>query len=36
MSEESERIRKREGIISIILLHVILEIPVPPTISVPR
>lgn len=31
MSEESERIRKRRGIISIILLHVIPEIPVPPT-----
>jgi hypothetical protein len=31
MSEESERIRKRKGVISIILLHVIPKIPVPPT-----
>jgi len=31
MSEESERIRKHGGVISIILLHVIPEIPVPPS-----
>jgi nucleotide-binding universal stress UspA family protein len=31
MSEESERIRKRGGVISIIILHVIPEIPVPPS-----
>jgi nucleotide-binding universal stress UspA family protein len=30
MSEESERIRKHGGVIRIILLHVIPEIPVPP------
>jgi nucleotide-binding universal stress UspA family protein len=31
MSEESERIRKQGGVINIILLHVIPEIPVPPS-----
>jgi hypothetical protein len=31
MSEESKRIRKHGGVISIILLHVIPEIPVPPS-----
>jgi nucleotide-binding universal stress UspA family protein len=31
MSEESERIRKHGDVISIILLHVIPEIPVPPS-----
>lgn len=31
MSEESERIRKHGGVIGIILLHVIPEIPVPPS-----
>ena len=31
MSEESERIRKHRSVINIILLHVISEIPVPPT-----
>jgi nucleotide-binding universal stress UspA family protein len=31
MSEESERISKHGGVISIILLHVIPEIPVPPS-----
>lgn len=31
MSEESETIRKHGGVISIILLHVIPEIPVPPS-----
>jgi nucleotide-binding universal stress UspA family protein len=31
MSEESERIRKHGGVINIIFLHVIPEIPVPPS-----
>jgi nucleotide-binding universal stress UspA family protein len=30
MSEELERVRKRGGVISVIVLHVIQEIPVPP------